>query len=86
MEPLCQLIDPSREFAGYDSNGTPKYMPTIEARLAQPGQPMCGRCGCVQLDLELCPGCGNDGVNVTCESEKDEAKRRERETTDDLPY
>jgi hypothetical protein len=62
------LIDANRRLAGYDSNGTPVYASTIPVHLAKPGEPMCGRCGSVQQDLELCPECGNDGVNTICET------------------
>jgi hypothetical protein len=69
------LIDHSRPFAGYDSNGTPWYASTITARLAKPGEEMCGRCGCVQNgdDIEICPGCGNNQPTIICETSQNDA-------------
>ncbi len=64
------LIAHSRPFAGCDSNGTPWYASTITARLAKPGEEMCGRCGCVQNgdNNEICPGCGNNQPTIICET------------------
>ncbi len=67
------LIDHSRSFVAFDSNGTPCYAPTITARIARPGEDMCGHCGCIQDGHEngICPGCGNNQPTIICKKEQE---------------